>query len=107
MWYEEVIIKLRNCCILLSTEKCEKIHRISMKYFSGLEGAMRRGRQNYESKVFGSINIPYPGQINFRWTLKIFMETKSQKAYKGAPKREATFFFFFWRQQNFCRGAKW
>ena len=49
----------------MSTEKCEKIHRISMKYFSGLGGAMRRGRQNYESKVFGSINIPYPAKLTF------------------------------------------
>ena len=30
-------------------------------------GAMKRGRQNYELKVFGSKNVPYVGQLNIRW----------------------------------------
>ena len=30
-------------------------------------GAMRRGRQNFELKLFGCKNAPYVGQINVRW----------------------------------------
>ena len=51
-------------------------------------GAMRRGRQNFELKLFGCKNVPYVGQINVRWG-KIFGRLKSsrgrQKA-SGAPK---------------------
>ena len=50
---------------------------------------MRRGRQNFELKLFGCKNVPYVGQINVRWWGKIFGGTKSsrgrQKA-SGAPK---------------------
>ena len=55
------------------------------------EGAMRRGRQNFELKLFGCKNVPYVGQINFQWWGKIFGGgTKSsrgrQKASGGAKK---------------------
>ena len=50
---------------------------------------MRRGRQNFELKLFGCKNVPYVGQINVRGGEKIFGGTKScrgrQKAL-GAPK---------------------
>ena len=38
---------------------------------------MRRGRQNFEFKLFGCKNVPYVGQINVGWWGKIF---------EGAPK---------------------
>ena len=86
---------------------------------------MRRGRQNFELKLFGCKNVPYVGQINVRWWVKIFGGTKSsrgrQKA-SGAPKSSrgrkkpirktekivATFFLFLFfcrRDKKFSRGA--
>ena len=53
---------------------------------------MRRGRQNFELKLFGCKNVPYVGQIDFRWWGKIFGGTKSSRGAKklhklhGAPK---------------------
>ena len=87
---------------------------------------MRRGRQNFELKLFGCKNVPYVGQINVRWWGKIFGGTKSsrgrQKASGGAKKLQGAqeaykknrknsgdlffFFFFFRRQQkNYFVGA--
>ena len=75
-------------------------------------GAMRRGRQNFELKLFGCKNVPYVGQINVRWWGKIFGGTKSsrgrqkasggakniqgaQEAYKKNRKNSGDLFFFF------------
>ena len=75
-------------------------------------GAMRRGRQNFEFKLFGSKNVPYVGQINVRWWGKNIWGTKSsrgrqkasggakklqgaQEAYKKNRKNSGDFFFFF------------
>ena len=75
-------------------------------------GAMKRGRQHFELKLFGCKNVPYVGQINVRWWGKIFWGTKSSRGAKklqGAPKSSrgrkkpirkiekivATFFFLF------------
>ena len=46
-------------------------------------GAMRRGRQNVELKLFGCKNVPYVGQINVRWRGKIIC---GYKKLQGAPK---------------------
>ena len=71
---------------------------------------MRRGRQNFELKLFGCKNVPYVGQINVRWWGKIFGGTKrsrgAPKSFRGAEKLQgrkkpirktekivATFFF--------------
>ena len=67
---------------------------------------MRRGRKNFELKLFGCKNVPYVGQINVRWWGKKYLGV--QKAPGGAKKLQgrkkpirktekivATFFFFF------------
>ena len=84
---------------------------------------MRRGRQNFELKLFDCKNVPYVGQINVRWWGKIFGGTKSsrghqrasggakklqgaQEAYKKNRKNSDNLFFFllifFRRQLKFC-----
>ena len=68
---------------------------------------MRRGRQNYELKVFGSKNLPKVGQFNVQWRRKNVWGYKKlqgrqkaykggggQKSHKGSPKKVATFFVF-------------
>ena len=51
---------------------------------------MRRGRQNFELKLFGCKNVPQVGQINVRWWEKYLGGTKSsrgrQRASGGAKK---------------------
>ena len=50
---------------------------------------MRRGRQNFEFKLFGCKNVPYVGQINVRWWGKNIWGTKSSRGAKklqGAQK---------------------
>ena len=46
-------------------------------------GAMRRGRQNFELKLFGCKNVPYVGQINVQWWGKNIW---GYKKLQGAPK---------------------
>ena len=61
---------------------------------------MRRGRQNFELKLFGCKNVPYVGQINVRRWDKIFGVQNS-----GDP---FFVFLFLGDSENFvlCRGAK-
>ena len=51
---------------------------------------MRRGRENFELKLFGCKNVLYVGQINVRWWGKKFLGVKKlqgrQKASGGAKK---------------------
>ena len=73
-------------------------------------GTMRRGRQNFELKLFGCKNLPYVGEINVKWWEKIFEVQKAQggggalnllgaqKVYKKNQKNVATFFCLFRRQ---------
>ena len=97
---------------------------------------MRRGRQNFELKLFGCKNVPYVGQINVRWWGKNIWGTKAPggaKKLQGAPKSSrgrkkpiiktekivVTFFFFSFflgdskifvlcrSAKNFSRGAEW
>ena len=82
-------------------------------------GAMRRGRQNFELKLFGCKNVPYVGQINVRWWGKNIWGYKklqgAPKSFRGAKKLQGAqeaykknrknsgdlffFFFFFFRRQ--------
>ena len=51
---------------------------------------MRRGRQNFELKLFGCKNVPYVGQINVRWWGKKYLGVQKApggaKKLQGAPK---------------------
>ena len=90
---------------------------------------MRRGRQNFELKLFGCKNVPYVGQINVLWWGKYLGEQKAPggaKKLQGAPKSSrghkkpirktekivATFYLFFKfflgdiKNCVLCRGAK-
>ena len=91
---------------------------------------MRRGRQNFELKLFGCKNVPYVGQINVRWWGKKYLGVQKApggaKKLQGAPKSSrgrkkpirktekivATFFFIFFifflgdSKKLLCRGAK-
>ena len=53
-------------------------------------GAMRRGRQNFELKLFGCKNVPYVGQINVQWWGKKYLGVQKApggaKKLQGAPK---------------------
>ena len=79
---------------------------------------MRRGRQNFEYKLFGCKNGPYIGQINVRWWVKnIWVQKSPGGAKKLQGCQKATFFSFFLgdsknfvlcRRQKFQpRGAEW
>ena len=91
---------------------------------------MRRGRQNFEIKLFGCINVPNVCQINVRWWGKNISGYKklqgsprsfrgakklqgSQEAYKKNRKNSGDLFSFFFsfflgdsKKFVFCRGAK-
>ena len=91
---------------------------------------MRRGRQNFELKLFGCKNVPYVGQINVRWWGKKYLGVQKApggaKKLQGAPKSSrgrkkpirktekivATFFFYLFffflgdSKKLLFRGAK-
>ena len=60
-------------------------------------GAIRRGRQNFELKLFGCKNVPYVGLINVRWWGKKYLGYKklqgAQEAYKKNRKNSGDLFF--------------
>ena len=83
---------------------------------------MKRGRQNFELKLFGCKNVPYVGQINVRWWGKKYLGVQkapggakklqgAQEAYKKNRKNSGDLFFFFFfflgdSKKLLCRGAK-
>ena len=74
---------------------------------------MRRGRQNFELKLFGCKNVPYVGQINVRWWGEKYLGVQkapggaqeasggakklqgAQEAYNKNRKNSGDLFFFF------------
>ena len=79
-----VILRPAVICKQAFHQSSEQWRKVAPVAPASLGGAMRRGRQNFEIKLFDCKNVPYVGQINVRWWGKI------QKAPGGAKKLQET-----------------